>query len=789
VSKKAFCLRNHGCMPATCLFEYQGSDDFRFSSRNASLTLQPGQRGELSVSFAPRTVSEPPPEATVRVSVLNNQFDHYTLKLKGTAYACDAMIDTDYGASLVLSHSQGGVGSHDAGADSSTDIVLGDKSFSSGISGLLNAGKPDVARAQDDFTLPEITLPPAHAPGGDGDGDATAPPQTSYTVLLRSRVEHPVRFNLSAESPALSFSPKVGHLGAHGTREVVVTFTAAAPVSLLKVPVKCALQRIAYPEGASGGALEEGSDDADQRSLHGAWDDAMTTLRPASAEEAAAVDKYEAEERAYHAAGAEQGHSPDGKGGSKGKGPSGPPQRPAVQVAGRHPSTGTLMVYAHVPEPAFEAVKGHAEQAVTVTCTAVADAPKFTCEAHNGNVNFRPTYMLQSCVHRVLMSNDSNVALPVKWALEDIKRRSRSAAASVRPRPGALSGSAAQCPFSIEPAECIIPPKSTKEFKLTFLPLDADDFVYLLTGDTTGTGNGVGMGMGGAAATMGAPGEGPPDDGIVRMVLRGSAKRPVCHFELKETPDYLSRRAGNLKNEHGMLSPIECADLKVVELESTGLRTRNTFRFHIINPTADNFDFLWEAVGEPSPFWRCVQSAGMLFAGKRIEMVFEYLPDEVAVAETFFKFKLVQAGLEQMFLFAGKVRARHATPCSAVDAPSHVLSRRTHTPRTCTHPHTHERLDRWLSPKCPSPPTAWTSTRCSSAGKATPRRCTSRTTSTCRFCSNSTARRCCSWRAAAGPSWTFPRRAGRCCRRVAPPWCCRSARRRRCCTTSTCCAT
>jgi hypothetical protein len=188
------------------------------------------------------------------------------------------------------------------------------------------------------------------------------------------------------------------------------------------------------------------------------------------------------------------------------------------------------------------------------------------------------------------------------------------------------------------------------------LPLDADDFVYLLTGDTTGTGNGVGMGVGGAAATIGAPGEGPPDDGIVRMVLRGSAKRPVCHFELKETPDYLSRRAGNLKNEHGMLSPIEGADLKVVEVESTGLRTRNTFRFHIINPTADNFDFLWEAVGEPSPFWRCVQGAGMLFAGKRIEMVFEYLPDEVAVAETFFKFKLVQAGLEQMFLFAGKVR-------------------------------------------------------------------------------------------------------------------------------------
>ena len=47
------------------------------------------------------------------------------------------------------------------------------------------------------------------------------------------------------------------------------------------------------------------------------------------------------------------------------------------------------------------------------------------------------------------------------------------------------------------------------------------------------------------------------------MVLRGSAMRPVCHFELKESPDYLSRRPGNLKNEFGMLSPIECTDIKV----------------------------------------------------------------------------------------------------------------------------------------------------------------------------------------------------------------------------------
>jgi hydrocephalus-inducing protein len=45
----------------------------------------------------------------------------------------------------------------------------------------------------------------------------------------------------------------------------------------------------------------------------------------------------------------------------------------------------------------------------------------------------------------------------------------------------------------------------------------------------------------------------------------------------------------------------------------------------------------------------------MLFSGKRVEMVFEYLPEETAPAEAFFKFKLPSVGLEQLFLFAGKV--------------------------------------------------------------------------------------------------------------------------------------
>jgi hydrocephalus-inducing protein len=45
----------------------------------------------------------------------------------------------------------------------------------------------------------------------------------------------------------------------------------------------------------------------------------------------------------------------------------------------------------------------------------------------------------------------------------------------------------------------------------------------------------------------------------------------------------------------------------------------------------------------------------MMFAGKRVEVVFEYLPEETVVAESFFKFRIPSMGLTQMFLFTGKV--------------------------------------------------------------------------------------------------------------------------------------
>ncbi|CAM9230380.1 unnamed protein product, partial [Phaeothamnion confervicola] len=153
--------------------------------------------------------------------------------------------------------------------------------------------------------------------------------------------------------------------------------------------------------------------------------------------------------------------------------------------------------------------------------------------------------------------------------------------------------------------------------------------------------------------------------GPLRIQLQGRALRPVCHFELVESPEYLGRRVGHLlANERGAVgAPIEAPSVRVVELVSRGTRVRNTKRFRVVNPTAVAYDFSWEPQGDPHAAWRCTAPRGSIMAGKWAEMVFEYTPDDIGVAEAFFRFKVAGHGISELFLFAGTV----AEPVVALD--------------------------------------------------------------------------------------------------------------------------
>jgi hypothetical protein len=185
VCSRRFSLRNRGVMAATCLFNMTGSEDFQFSGRNTSLTLEPGQQEDLTVSFCPKHESEGKDmqAASVRVTVLHNHFDFYVLKLKGSSYECDAVIDVD--------------NDNDSNSNSSSSM---DREHNSDYS-IVPINNSTVRRdekeskrsdisydiSHEKFTFPEINL--SKSPGNVC--------STTRTLTLRSRSSHTLKYEFS----------------------------------------------------------------------------------------------------------------------------------------------------------------------------------------------------------------------------------------------------------------------------------------------------------------------------------------------------------------------------------------------------------------------------------------------------------------------------------------------------------------------------------------------------------------------------------------------------------------
>ena len=113
----------------------------------------------------------------------------------------------------------------------------------------------------------------------------------------------------------------------------------------------------------------------------------------------------------------------------------------------------------------------------------------------------------------------------------------------------------------------------------------------------------------------------------------------------------------------GSLSPLD-PETKVVEFESLGSKVRNTRRFYVVNPTNVPYEFVWEAEAEKHltggdalahrPF-RCQTRKGAVLAGRKFEMVFEFVPETTALQESFWRFRIPALKIDQPFLLVGTI--------------------------------------------------------------------------------------------------------------------------------------
>ena len=180
-------IKNRGVMSATCLFEMTGSDDFKFSGKNASLTLEPGQQEDLTVSYCPKSVgdSKDVQTASVRVTVLNNHFDFYLLKLIGSAYECDAIIDIDTDTDTVTDIHALTV--HNSNSNSNSYSNSYSYSNVRGNSREKKGSDLNYDKSHEHFTFPEINL--SESPG--------CVSSTTRTLTLRSRSSHTLKYEFS----------------------------------------------------------------------------------------------------------------------------------------------------------------------------------------------------------------------------------------------------------------------------------------------------------------------------------------------------------------------------------------------------------------------------------------------------------------------------------------------------------------------------------------------------------------------------------------------------------------
>ncbi|KYF44518.1 putative hydrocephalus-inducing-like protein, partial [Toxoplasma gondii ARI] len=149
----------------------------------------------------------------------------------------------------------------------------------------------------------------------------------------------------------------------------------------------------------------------------------------------------------------------------------------------------------------------------------------------------------------------------------------------------------------------------------------------------------------------------------------------------------------------------------VVEIVSVGIGVKNTKRFFVLNPSSSDLDFEWEPLSSdsaphslkadagglassqacrdrvasarcaspgagtprrtgflpPVEGVRCVNLRGRIAAGRKTEVVLEFLPNKPKTQERLWKFCIPSRKLEQLFLFVGRVKEPHvALDCSSV---------------------------------------------------------------------------------------------------------------------------
>ena len=269
------------------------------------------------------------------------------------------------------------------------------------------------------------------------------------------------------------------------------------------------------------------------------------------------------------------------------------------------------------PEPECE-LDAAAAKEIALSISVAVDNSRYECETKA--ILFRPTMMFQSRSYSFELKNIASANMEFEWQVvfDD----------------GTVDEDG---PYVISPAAGVVSPEQTQIISVKFSPAEVEACKRQLK--------------------CLIPNLEPGYEPIVRE-LDGKVTRPWCHFHLPES-DYISsgRRNPEMRGPLGSLGSLD-PSTRVIEFESLGTKVRNVKRFFVLNPTNTTYEFTWEPVDaskEISGPFKCVNRGGVIAGGKKIEMIFEYTPDQNGLEDSHWKFNIPAQSISVPFLLVGDV--------------------------------------------------------------------------------------------------------------------------------------
>ncbi|XP_049928998.1 hydrocephalus-inducing protein homolog isoform X2 [Epinephelus moara] len=303
------------------------------------------------------------------------------------------------------------------------------------------------------------------------------------------------------------------------------------------------------------------------------------------------------------------------------------------------------------PEPCCSVIEG-SQWELKLHISAVCDYVKFNC--NTDTIHFKDTMLYQTRLHQLQIVNQGAVKLEFSVQVFMDPRnntahrdqgdrtltsrpgsksagvltgcRPASALASVMPH---LMGDPELPPFSIEPSIGAIEPGAIQNFSIRFSPLEVAQFQGRLVCSIPNLQDG---------------------DQSPCISVCGRSLLPHCHFDLEDS-DYIS---GNRRNPEfrGSLDP----NTRLIEFNAVGFSVPSTRCFSVLNPTSKTYSFKWRCEDTGGSPFCCLTPCGTILPGKKVEVRFEYVAEQLDPVESFWSFVIETLSLTVPFLCVGTTK-------------------------------------------------------------------------------------------------------------------------------------